>query len=169
MIVDPNHTFITSDHHFKSYDLPLSFMQVFSKSEEDSLIDKWNSVITSDDIVIYVGDFCDGNVNDLIQYRKRLNGNIVLVKGNHDILPDDAYKAIFNAVYESVYLDNLNISISHYPTTDKAIKYHMHGHTHRSSDLKEILSNNIFCSCVSKHNGYPILLKDILVSEKSRL
>jgi calcineurin-like phosphoesterase family protein len=169
MIVDPNHTFITSDHHFKSYDLPLSFMQVFSKDEEDTLIDKWNSVVTLDDIVIYVGDFCDGNVNDLMQYRKWLNGNIVLVKGNHDILPDDVYKAIFNDVYESIYLDNLNISISHYPTTDNTIKYHIHGHTHRNEVLKEISPNNIFCSCVSKHNGYPILLNDILVSEKPRL
>lgn len=164
MKFDLHHTFLTSDHHFKSYDLPISSMAVFSKDEEDVLIDKWNSVVTSDDTVIYVGDFCDGTVLDAIEYRKRLNGNIILVKGNHDKFPDDVYRIMFQDVYDSLYLDDLNISIAHHPNNNIDIK-HIHGHKHRLDIFDEkISSNNIFCTCVSKNNGYPISLNDILIS-----
>ena len=55
----------------------------------------WNSVVGKDDLVLYIGDFYDsvpfsgdGAVADLMELVGRLNGRIVLIKGNHDKLGD---------------------------------------------------------------------------------
>ena len=102
MKVDPSRTFVTSDHHFGSWKHnPCPWRPpVFSQDEEESLIAKWNVVVKPSDFVVYVGYFCDGNISDLMAYHKRLNGIIALVKGNHDMLPDEVYKAVFQSVRE---------------------------------------------------------------------
>ena len=88
MKCDPAHTFVTSDHHFGLWKANRDSWHppVFSQAEEEEAIAKWNSVVGPTDLVLYVGDFCDGDERDLREYRRRLNGNIVLVKGNHDKL-----------------------------------------------------------------------------------
>ncbi len=45
------------------------------------LIDRWNNTVTNDDTVYYLGDI---SVNEPYQWLKQLNGNIVLIRGNHD-------------------------------------------------------------------------------------
>lgn len=168
MEFDIEHTFVISDHHFKSYDLPIACFSVFSKDEELIAIDKWNSVVDKHDTVIYAGDFCDGNVTDLIDYRKQLNGNIVLLKGNHDILPDNVYEAVFQKVDNKLYVPEFNLCISHFPCEVEDDKFYIYGHIHRNDVFRKIASNNIFCACASKNDGYPVLLRDILNSQKSR-
>ena len=56
MMFDIDHTFVTSDHHFGSYKLP-SFLQVYTESQEQELIEKWNSIVGKDDIVVVGSDF----------------------------------------------------------------------------------------------------------------
>ena len=63
--------------------------------------------------MLYVGDFCDGDAEDLKDLRKRLNGRIVLIKGNHDRLGDETYRAVFEDVVEEMRLDELNIRFIH--------------------------------------------------------
>lgn len=47
-----------------------------------TIIERWNSVVSTKDTVFHLGDFCKrGNPTDFI---KQLNGHIIFIKGNHD-------------------------------------------------------------------------------------
>ena len=156
------HTFVTSDHHFGSWQMPRPFA-VFSKDEEKELVEKWNSVVGKDDIVYYNGDFADCNVKDICNYAKQLNGQIVLVKGNHDCLPDDVYRAVFKEVYSQVVLDDLDLLVHHCP--GQSFGHHeIYGHLHRSALNRETQEKPSFCSCVQFHDGFPVSLEQVMLA-----
>ena len=158
------HTFVTSDHHFGSYKLP-SFLQVYAESQEQELIEKWNSIVGKDDIVYYNGDFCDGNFMDLCSYIKRLNGQITLVLGNHDKLGNDVYKAVFKDAVDEVVLKDLDLTIHHVPVVPVHTSKEVFGHLHRSL-VRPLNSSTSFCSCVQFSDGYPVSLEKILLHLK---
>ena len=82
-VIDSTHTFVTSDHHFWSCRHP--FQKLTTREEDDAHIALWNQVVGKDDLVLYVGDFCDSErVVDLAGLVGRLNGRKILVKGNHE-------------------------------------------------------------------------------------
>ena len=168
MKYDPAHTFVTSDHHFGSWKTnPCPWRgPVFTREEEGVLIAKWNSVVKPTDFVIHVGDFCDSGVADLMEYRKRLNGSILLVKGNHDDLPDDIYKAVFQSVCEVLVIEELNLVFRHCLDPDGIAGYRqIYGHVHTESSLLRPMDPKCsFCSCVMRHDGFPIPLADVFVS-----
>lgn len=153
MNLDTEHTFVTSDHHFG----------LGTKEEEDELVRKWNSVVGPNDTVIYAGDFADCCFLDMVEYRKRLNGEMILVKGNHDNLPDEAYLAIFKEVYDRLVLQDLGIFVCHCPDSEYAgpLKQ-IYGHLHEGGMFNEIPPEKGFCVCVMRHDGYPVRLDNIL-------
>lgn len=105
-------TLIISDTHFghnKILDFePCRLTQLkvdgFNDNEHDEwLINKWNSVVGKDDTVLHLGDLAFKGITN---YLPRLNGNIILVLGNHDRKPQvDAYSSI--TVLDGCYI-NLN-------------------------------------------------------------
>lgn len=157
------HTFVTSDHHFGSWQLPEPF-GVFTESQEKELIEKWNLTVGKDDIVYYNGDFCDCNVMGFCHYISQLNGQLTLVKGNHDILPNDIYKAAFKDVVDYAMLDSLDLLIHHCPKPVVG-KREVFGHLHRAG-YKGIGSPTSFCSCVQFHDGFPVSLEQVLMDLK---
>ena len=52
---------------------------------EEVLVNNWNNVVTNEDHVYHLGDFCWGKTDEWIRILKRLNGNIHIIKGNHDL------------------------------------------------------------------------------------
>ena len=52
---------------------------------EQVLISNWNSAVTNQDTVYILGDFCWGKKPDWIKILDKLNGNKVLIRGNHDL------------------------------------------------------------------------------------
>ena len=163
---DPSHTFVTSDHHFGSWKRnPCPWRPpVFLQADEESLIAKWNSVIKTGDLVIHIGDFCDSGVADLIEYRKRLNGSIVLVKGNHDDLPDDVYNAVFQGVHERLFIDELKLVFQHCPDAEGVADFRqIYGHEHiEGGQLHPMDPARSFCSCVMRNGGFPVALEAAL-------
>jgi len=58
----------------------------------DDLVENWNAVVNKEDTVYHLGDFCMGNRKKRIpEILPRLNGNIILIAGNHDYKRDDKY------------------------------------------------------------------------------
>jgi len=165
MVTDLSHTFVTSDHHFGSYKLP-SFLKTFTKEQEKELIDKWNSVVGKDDLVYYNGDFCDGNVMELCGYFKQLNGQIILIRGNHEKLDDSLYLSIFKDATDSITIPDLDLTIHHCPGA-RFTKYEVFGHLHRGMEYKNKLKTS-FCACVQSNNGYPVSLEKIVQYFKSQ-
>lgn len=136
-------------------------MKTFAPAQELEFIKKWNEVVGKDDTVIYAGDFVDStDKNDLLDVRRQLNGKIILVKGNHDTFPDNAYKEAFDDVVSSLDLNDINVSIAHSSCKDIRPGWkRIYGHFHRGVDpYLTNASNDSFCCCVSRNNGYPIKL-----------
>ena len=156
-----DHVFVTSDHHFGS--ASLSFMRTFTLEQERELGAKWNAVVGSDDLVYYNGDFSDVKTFlELVEYRRQLNGRIVLIRGNHDVFGDDFYKFVFEDVVDEVVLEGLDLLIHHCPGDAKG-RREVFGHEHRGR-TSSILRPNAFCSCVQFHDGYPVSLSHVLKS-----
>lgn len=155
-------TFVTSDCHFGSYRLnPL--WQVFSKDTEDALIDVWNDVVPKDGLVLYVGDFVDGDENDLKRYRSRLNGDIILIKGNHDKLSDDVYESCCSGVTSFLEVSNLGLQLQHIPFVDTTHSHKViYGHLHRHCELGRKFTSHSFCACVMRNTYAPTKLEDAL-------
>ncbi len=50
-----------------------------------TIIDNWNEVVEEDDFVYLVGDLAFGRRRSKMRYwLKKLNGNVILILGNHD-------------------------------------------------------------------------------------
>jgi len=160
MKIDPLKTFVTSDHHFDSIKLP--FLHVFTPEQEEKLIEKWNSTVNSDDIVLYNGDFCDGDEKSVLNFKSRLNGRIMLIKGNHDKLSDDFYREVFDAVLDRLILEEFNVVIQHKPK-DCSMNQ-IYGHMHRGYVVGPLDKSSNFCSCVQAHDGFPVRLDEVLKS-----
>ena len=79
--------FVIADCHF-SHKKILEYQQnrLFDSVDEmdDALIQVWNSIVADGDKVYHLGDFCLGNKERWESILSRLNGSIVLIKGNHD-------------------------------------------------------------------------------------
>lgn len=79
-------TFFTSDTHFgHARIIELSnrpFKDVTHMNE--SIVDRWNALVRPDDTVYHLGDVALGPIHDSLKYISRLNGNLILVVGNHD-------------------------------------------------------------------------------------
>ena len=172
MKFDPSHCFVTSDHHFGSWKVNQSPWRepVFSQAAEEELVAKWNSVVKPADFVIHVGDFCDSGAVDLKEYKKRLNGNIILVKGNHDDLPDDFYKSEFQSVCEELVIEGLGLVFRHCPQPNDGTGFRqIYGHEHTEGGLFSPPDpKTSFCSCVMRHNGFPTPLSAILTGFKNK-
>ncbi|MBQ3288375.1 MAG: metallophosphoesterase [Kiritimatiellae bacterium] len=172
MKYDPSHTFVTSDHHFGLWKVNTTpwHPPVFSQAEEEEAIAKWNSVVKPTDLVLYVGDFCDSGEDDLRKYRKRLNGSIVLVKGNHDKLPDEVYESVFQGVHTELVIEDLNLVLHHEPDIEGQTDIRqIYGHIHEAGGLFCPQDpKTFFCSCVTRNGGFPVSLESAIAKMASR-
>lgn len=48
---------------------------------DKAIVENWNEVVSDDDTVYHLGDFAFGGIKN---YLPHLNGNIILIRGNHD-------------------------------------------------------------------------------------
>lgn len=111
------------------------------EEHDHCLIENWNSAVGIDDDVYLLGDISWYNSTKTIEIFKNLNGNVHLIKGNHDnkILKNRDLQAIFSEIvdYKELTLDNdKGIILCHYPIP--CFKnhyygwYHLYGHVHSS-------------------------------------
>jgi calcineurin-like phosphoesterase family protein len=53
----------------------------------EKIIENWNCLVTKDDVVFHLGDFCFGSYKP---FQDRLYGKIIFIKGNH-VPPETLY------------------------------------------------------------------------------
>lgn len=80
-----------------------------------TIINNWNKKVSTNDKVFFVGDLAMSRPSKAVEFYKNLKGNIIMVRGNHD-LDLDINKAPFN-ILESFYIEyqGYEFYISHYP------------------------------------------------------
>lgn len=103
--------FVVADTHFKSYK---DYPQWLRHHYTYEYITTWNSKVRKCDTVIHLGDvaWSEGGLPIL----NKLNGNKILVLGNHDTLPMVEYKKYFTEVYQ--YYRVKDILFSHAPVVE---------------------------------------------------
>ena len=76
-------SWLISDTHFNHY--PKTWDWPARHGDWESYMTfQWNNKIKPNDRVLHLGDFAFGNKENLINTRQKLNGQIFMVKGNHD-------------------------------------------------------------------------------------
>lgn len=138
-IFKPEKTFFTSDTHFCHENIIKFCNRPFNNAEEmnEKLIENWNSVIRKNDDIFHLGDFCYGSCDKWIEIISRLNGNIYLILGNHDIKnyhkkAMEKFKKVESQMI--IKIQKQNIILNHYPFLCYPGSYHnelqFFGHVH---------------------------------------
>lgn len=156
---------VISDTHFCHERIIGYCQRPFKTTDEmnDVLIRNWNSVVSKDDIVYVLGDFCFGNKSTLVEVVKQLKGRKILVLGNHDRLPKGAYlDAGFEGVTKNPIIMDSDFILSHRPLQGDLGKfYNIHGHRHKLPTECQ-LSPAHFDIGVDDHNFFPHNLDTVI-------
>jgi calcineurin-like phosphoesterase family protein len=130
--------FFTSDHHFWHRKIHEYCGRPWSVVEEmnEVMVSRWNAVVKPEDTVYHLGDFCFGPTEKIAAMRARLNGKIILTRGNHDRSKASMFRAGFDAVYKrlDIALDGYTLTALHDPDKvgDSSADYILCGHVHES-------------------------------------
>lgn len=153
--------FFTSDTHFNHFNIIRFSNRPFYSVEEmdEILIQNWNNVVGKDDTIYHLGDFCLG---DSKKYLKRLNGNIVRIKGSHDRDMKSPYMKIIQPEgLKDEYDNQRSIILCHYPMRSWHLSHYasfmLFGHHHGNLDPHGLS----FDVGVDTNDFYPYSLNDI--------
>ena len=166
----------TSDLHFCHNNI-LNYepdSRPFNTIEEmnEALVQKWNDKVSIEDTVYVLGDLSMGRVEVAIEYIKRLNGKIILIRGNHDTPKRiEAYKEIGIEVHDIFYLPYKGryFILCHFPIAneefirmvieDNSEVVNLYGHIHSNAPLG--YNNGTYHVGVDTNNLAPISLEQI--------
>lgn len=137
----------TADSHFSHKNILQHEDRPFDTVEEmnEALIDNWNRVVNSNDIVYHLGDFVFGGTTKWEAILPKLKGKIHLTRGNHD--DEKALKKVshcFETVENMIVrkVDKQHLFLFHYPIeiglTPNAYSIHGHIHSNPSSHVNQI-------------------------------
>lgn len=158
-------TFFTSDTHFGHNNVLKFTLRPYSSVEEmdEALIENWNAVVGPHDRVYHLGDFA-WTPKRAIEVRPRLNGNIRLIVGNHDKIPDLVKAGLFQRVSMWRIFDEHRFIASHVPLSlveveDRGCRWNIHGHKHDDVSTQEAHHINV---CVENTGYAPVPLETII-------
>lgn len=127
---------------------------------DEKIIKNWNSTVSNDDLVWFLGDFAMGSRNHVVELGHKLNGHKYMIKGNHDIYPDQVY---FDAGFERVsrypVILKKKFILSHAPMDDidTGSFINIFGHVHSKGNYED-KKDHFICVCIERTDGKPITL-----------
>lgn len=163
---------VVSDPHFNHTNIiPYSNRPFNSLREMDAaIINNWNRVVSDDDVVLCLGDFCFGTKDNIPYYTRQLNGRKILIKGNHDRSRSLYLDAGFQDVLSEFILhpgqagNKKTILFCHKPRIGiRGDVANIHGHIHEQTLDPTIFElENYFNVSVENINYTPIDLQEII-------
>ena len=156
--------FVISDHHFYHENIIKYCERQFKNLNHmhNVMIKNWNNVVSKDDVVLHLGDFSFGNKKMVKDIRRKLNGKIYMIKGNHDKHGVGWYNDVGIMMFKKPFIIG-DILFSHARKNTENINTYIHGHSHDKRPLIESIDNNKFYNVsVDKLNYTPIKIKDLL-------
>lgn len=122
IIHEPNKLYFTSDTHFLHENIIKYCNRPFNNigHMDEVIVNNWNSMITDDDTIFHLGDFCWGGKGEWIHFMHRLRGKKILIQGNHDRdkdIPIEMWNEIYPAFVNIEVKDDKpqRITLCHYP------------------------------------------------------
>jgi calcineurin-like phosphoesterase family protein len=142
---------------------------------DEEMVRRWNERVRPNDKVYHLGDVVINRraLNTL----SRLNGDKVLIRGNHDIFRDDEYRAYFRELRAYHVMNGM--ILSHIPVHNESLGrfgVNIHGHLHanrvkrargvdaRTGDIlySDEIDPRYHCVCVEQTDYTPILFEDVI-------
>lgn len=144
-------TFLISDTHFGHEKTCTVFkredgspLRPFASAEEmdEEMIKRWNEKVKPTDKVYHLGDVVINR--KFLHILDRLNGDKVLIKGNHDIFKLEDYTRYFRDIRGYHVLNGMILShIPVHPDSLERFGTNIHGHLHANRvQMKDIYTGN---------------------------
>jgi calcineurin-like phosphoesterase family protein len=142
---------------------------------DEAMVKLWNERVKPTDKVYHLGDVVINRKS--LKIMSRLNGDKVLIRGNHDIFKDEDYRQYFRELRAYHVMNGM--ILSHIPVHAGSLGrfgVNIHGHLHtrrvkkaRGVDARtgEVLYSDepdvrYHCVCVEQTDFAPILFEDVI-------
>ena len=141
---------------------------------DEALVANWNAVVKPNDKVYHLGDVVINK--KALKTVGRLNGDKVLIRGNHDIFADADYQQYFRSLRGYHVMNGMILShIPVHPDSLGRFGVNIHGHLHTNRVMKKIfdyverdvIDTRYYSVCVELHNFTPILFEDVMKKIKA--
>ena len=174
--------FFVSDTHFNHTNIIKYCNRPFNNTDEmdEALINNWNAKVPKDGIVYHLGDFAWGSINYWGKIREQLNGEIILIYGNHDekYLNNKCIYKLFKEVtpQKKIWINKIPIYMNHYPFLcfegsykGLGATWQLFGHVHSNPRSEEGLDHKRLINCfptqydvgVDNNNFIPISFDEL--------
>lgn len=175
--------FLTSDTHFghinickfTNYDgTPVRPWDDVNEMDEE-MVKRWNDTVRPNDKVYHLGDVVINRKS--LEIMDRLNGDKVLIRGNHDIFRLRDYAKYFRDVRGYHVMNGM--ILSHIPISEDSLARfgcNIHGHTHGNRVMKtvgiwpfkkQVIDPRYHSVCVEHTDFRPILFEDVIKKIKA--
>ena len=142
---------------------------------DEFMVKAWNERVRPNDKVYHLGDVVINR--RALPTLARLNGDKVLIRGNHDIFRDDEYRKYFRELRAYHVMNGM--ILSHIPVHEASLGRfgtNIHGHLHanrvrkpRGVDARtgevlygEEIDPRYHCVCVEQTDFAPVLFEDVI-------
>jgi calcineurin-like phosphoesterase family protein len=134
---------------------------------DEHMVKVWNETVRPTDKVYHLGDVVINRRAMSILHR--LNGDKVLIRGNHDIFRDDEYRTHFRELRAYHVMNGM--ILSHIPIHEESLGrfgVNIHGHLHANRVMKDngyggrVIDPRYHCVCVEQTDFRPILFEDVI-------
>ena len=137
---------------------------------DEFMVKAWNERVKPNDKVYHLGDVVINR--KALKTLARLNGDKVLIRGNHDIFRDDDYREYFRELRAYHVMNGMILShIPVHPESLGRFGVNIHGHLHhrrvmqdfgKLNGLPEVIDYRYHCVCVEQTDYAPILFEDVV-------
>jgi len=132
---------------------------------DEEMVKRWNETVKPTDKVYHLGDVVINR--KALGIMRRLNGDKVLIRGNHDIFRDEEYREHFRELRAYHVMNGM--ILSHIPIHSESLGrfgVNIHGHLHANRVMTGIKNSKIdvryHCVCVEQTDFRPISFEDVI-------
>jgi len=136
---------------------------------DEFMVAAWNERVRPTDRVYHLGDVVINR--RALGIMRRLNGDKVLIRGNHDIFRDVEYREHFRELRAYHVMNGM--ILSHIPIHSESLGrfgVNIHGHLHANrvmlpgfnGKITDIVDVRYHCVCVEQTDFAPILFEDVI-------
>jgi calcineurin-like phosphoesterase family protein len=130
---------------------------------DEAMVKAWNDRVRPNDKVYHLGDVVINR--KALTILNRLNGDKILIRGNHDIFKDEDYTPYFRSLRGYHVLNGM--ILSHIPIHEESLGrfgVNIHGHLHSNRVMKDgAIDVRYHCVCVEQTPDFaPILFEDVI-------
>jgi calcineurin-like phosphoesterase family protein len=170
--------FLVSDTHFGhagvcrfTHNDGVTKLRPWDSAEEmdEAMVSAWNERVRPNDKVYHLGDVVINR--RALSTLARLNGDKVLIRGNHDIFKDEDYTPYFRSLRAYHVMNGM--ILSHIPIHEESLGrfgVNIHGHLHANRVMKldtylskPVVDVRYHCVCVEQTPDFaPILFEDVV-------